>query len=82
MRIILLACIAIGAAVAPLIPAAQAQVVVQLPGIAIQSGDPYWRQHQEGEWRRRQEFREAEHRHRGWQREHCVRDWRGNEFCR
>jgi hypothetical protein len=82
MRSIFIACIALGAAGAALVPHAKAQVVVRGPGIVIEAVDPYWRQHQEGEWRRREEFHEAQHRRREWQRDHCVRDWNGREFCR
>ncbi len=46
-------------------------------------GPDYWRERREGEeWRRRAEFREAEHRRWEWRRAHCVRDYRGQEFCR
>ena len=47
-------------------------------------GPDHWREHRDGQedWRRRAEFREAEHRRWEWRRAHCVRDFRGQEFCR
>jgi hypothetical protein len=85
MRTILIACVALGSAVfasASSAPA-DAQVVIRAPGIAVESGDPYWRQrHDEAQWRRREEFREAQHNRREWQRDHCVRDWEGRPYCR
>ena len=77
-------------------PLAHAQVVIQTPGIRVvpDQRDPrangpreeYWRQRQENErdseWRRREEFREQEHRRAEWQREHCVRNWQNQEYCR
>ena len=64
---------------------AQAQIVIQAPPIPGVVGGPprgpYWRG--EGDdWRRRAEFRDEEHRRREWRRDHCVRDYRGEEFCR
>ena len=81
MRTILAACLALGAACFPLASASQAQLTVRVPGIAIETG-PSWRQHHDGEWRDRGEFRETEHRRVEWQRDHCVRDWSGHAFCR
>ncbi len=76
--------VALGLLVA--IPAAQAQVIIQAPGFR---GEPergdYWRRPREGEreadWRRREEFRE-EARREEWRRDHCVRDYRNQVFCR
>jgi hypothetical protein len=69
-----------------LAPAAQAQIVLQPPVVVAPGGygPGYWRERREGqeEWRRRAEFREAEHRRWEWRRAHCVRDYRGEEFCR
>lgn len=65
--------------------AAQAQIVIQAPPLPGVVGGPppgpYWRGGGD-EWRRRAEFREIEHRRWEWRREHCVRDWHGEEFCR
>lgn len=72
--------------------AGRAQIVIQapyIPGITTRAepdrGD-YWRRQRdnerEAEWRRRDEYRGEEARRRDWQRAHCVRDWRGQEFCR
>lgn len=60
---------------------ASAQIVIQAPpiGIAPPPG-PYWRG-PSGDWVRRHEIRE-EYRREEWRREHCVRDWRGEVFCR
>ncbi len=74
-------------------PLAQAQIVIQappIPGIGLGGPprgpyqDDYWRHRREGddEWRRRAEFREEEHRRIEWRRAHCVRDYRGEEYCR
>ena len=62
--------------------AASAQVIVQPPPMVVAPGygpGPYWRG--EGDWRRREEIRE-EYRREEWRREHCVRDFRGEVFCR
>ena len=59
--------------------AAQAQVVIQAPGIAVVPPGGYWRR--DGDWRRREEYRE-ESRRIEWRREHCARDYYGHEFCR
>ena len=54
------------------------------PGPGYGPGPDHWREGREDErdWRRRAEFREAEHRRWEWRRDHCVRDWQGREFCR
>jgi len=48
--------------------------------------EEYWRRRrdneQEAQWRRREEYRDEEHKREEWQRDHCVRDWRNQEFCR
>lgn len=76
-------------------PMAQAQVFPQAPaypGLGVGAppryaparpdGDEgYWRNRQGEEWRRREEYRE-EARREEWVRAHCVRDYRGQEFCR
>jgi len=77
-------------------PAAQAQIVIQAPGIPGLSrlepereyrGPPgeYWRRQREGEremeWRRREEYRD-EARREDWRRDHCVRDYRNQVYCR
>lgn len=84
MRYVLLALALVSVA-----PAAHAQIVIQappIPGVGPRPyGNDYWREHREGredEWRRRAEFREEEHRRMDWRRAHCVRDYRGEEFCR
>ena len=73
-------------------PLAHAQVIIQTPGIPgfrppgppPRDEEDYWRRRREGEeeWRRRAEFREEEHRREEWRRAHCVRDYRGEEYCR
>lgn len=77
-------------------PLAHAQIVIQTPGLRVEperrdqrvaeQREEYWRQRRENEreseWRRREEFREQEHRKVEWQREHCVRNWQGQEYCR
>ena len=65
------------------IPGAHAQVVIQAPPIAGPGayGGPYWRGPGEGEWRHRREIRE-EYRRQDWRRDHCVRDFRGEVYCR
>ena len=84
MRVGLIACGALAAAVAISVsPPATAQVTVRAPGVAIDAGpQPYWRSHQDAEWRDRHEFRESEFRRNEWLRDHCVRDWSGREYCR
>ena len=79
---------------ASLAPLAQAQPVNRPPGPAfghraeVPRGEPqdYWRRSRDGdhdrEWRRQAEFREQEHRRAEWRRGHCVRDWRGETYCR
>jgi hypothetical protein len=75
MRTILTSALILGGAILALSSPAQSQVTIQT--------GPYWRQnHAEGEWRDRREFKESEHRRVDWQRQHCVRDWQGKEFCR
>ena len=66
-----------------LAPVAHAQVYLQAPPPprAAYPGD-YWRSREGDEWRRRTEFREEEHRRMEWRRAHCVRDYRGQEYCR
>lgn len=63
----------------------QAQVVIQAPPIVgarpVAYGGPYWRGPGEGEWHRRHEIRQ-EYRRAEWRREHCVRDFRGEVYCR
>jgi hypothetical protein len=83
MRNLFLACAAFGvASTAVLSPLpAQAQVTVRVPGVAVNTG-PSWREHNDGDWRARSEFRGREHSEVRWQREHCVRDWSGHAFCR
>lgn len=82
MKRVLLALILAAAATA-----AQAQPFIPGPppgyGPPAGYGHEGWHdRHEEWEWRRRAEFREAEHRRWEWRRAHCVRDWRGQEFCR
>ena len=83
MHKIVLAALALaiaGPVVAP--SAAEAQVIIQAPPIVGGPGPgPYWRGPGEGDWRRREEIRE-EYRRAEWRREHCVRDFRGEVFCR
>jgi hypothetical protein len=83
MRNLFLACAAFGvASTAVLSPVpVQAQVIVRVPGVAIDTG-PSWRQQHDGEWRDRREYRESEQRQVRWERDHCVRDWSGHAFCR
>jgi hypothetical protein len=69
MRMILVACLTLGAASLSFSSIARAE-------------DPYWRTHHEVEWQNRSEFKEAEHRKPEWLREHCIRDWSGHELCR
>lgn len=90
MKIALLAALAL----ITVAPVAHAQIVIQappIPGIGLgggprQYGNDYWRERREGggedEWRRRSEYREEEHRRMDWRRAHCVRDYRGEEYCR
>lgn len=86
MRKVVLAGLALAVA-APL--AAQAQVVIQAPpvvgpgyvGAPPPPPGPYWRGPGEYDWRRREEIRE-EYRRAEWRRDHCVRDFRGEVFCR
>ena len=70
-------------------PLAHAQVIIQapaIPGVTVPDHENYWRERREGDredaWRRREEYREEEHRREGWQRSHCVRDWQNQEYCR
>ena len=60
MRNLFLACAAFGvASTAVLSPVpVQAQVIVRVPGVAIDTG-PSWRQQHDGEWRDRREFRKV-----------------------
>jgi len=69
MRIILLACFAIGAASIGFAPSAQA-------------ADPYWQSHHDVQWQSRTEFKEPEHQKTDWLRDHCIRNWDGKEMCR
>jgi hypothetical protein len=86
MKSILTAVFAAGATLLAGAAPVHAQVSIRAPGVAIEAGpQPYWLQHHddhEAEWRRRSEFREAESRRNDWQREHCVRDWSGRDYCR
>ena len=83
MRTMLTAVIALGAATIAMAAPVQAQVSIRTPGVTIDAGpQPYWRQQRADEWRRHEEFREAQYRRRDWQREHCVRDWDGRAYCR
>lgn len=83
MKKVLIACLAIGTVGLMSSTPVEAQVVFQTPGVTIETGpQPYWRQHQEAQWQRREEFREAEHNRIEWQRDHCIRDWGGQELCR
>ncbi len=84
MRAILIGFLALGAATLASPVPAHAQVSIRGPGVDIETGQgAYWRQHHdEAEWRRRSEFREAEHNRAEWLRDHCVRDWGGHEYCR
>ncbi len=83
MRTILAACLALGVSSLVSTVPAQAQVRIQGPGVSVNVGpQPYWREHRDEEWRDRREFREAQHHRVEWQRDHCVRDWSGHEFCR
>lgn len=83
MRTVLFAALALAAAVAP--GAGHAQVVIQAPPIVGPGpgayGGPYWRGPGEGDWRHRREIRE-EYRREDWRRDHCVRDFRGEVYCR
>ena len=76
MRTILAACVALSVLGVITTPAATAQVVVQTPSVAV----PYWREH--SDWQARKEFREQQFERQSWLEEHCVRDWKGNEYCR
>jgi hypothetical protein len=83
MRNLLLAFMAFGAAGAAVLSPipADAQVTIRVPGVAVDTG-PSWRNQRDAEWRDRRQFREPEHRRVEWRHDHCVRDWRGSEFCR
>jgi hypothetical protein len=70
-------------------PLAYAQPMGQPPGPPGMGGPPppdfrgqEWRRPGDGDWRRREEFREAQYRRMEWRRAHCVRDYSGHEFCR
>lgn len=68
MRVVLAACLTIGAGVI---------------GIATaRAADPYWQTHHEAKWEDRSAFKEAEHQKPEWLQEHCVREWGGREVCR
>ena len=84
MRTILLAGLALCAASLASVAPAHAQVSIRGPGVNIETGpNAYWRdRHEEAEWRRRSEWREAQHNRVEWLRDHCVRDWSGHEYCR
>jgi hypothetical protein len=82
MRTFLLACAAVGAVTAAAISPLQAQVVIHTPGVTV-GGDPYWQQrHDDANWRRQEEWREAQYQRHDWRRDHCVRDWDGHPYCR
>lgn len=68
MRMIMVACLALGAA--------------SLGTLTARAEDPYWRTHHDVEWQSRSEFKEPEFKKPEWQREHCIRDWGGKELCR
>ena len=86
MRTAVAACVALG--MCSLAGIANAQVVVQTPPVAppppgVTVETPYWRHHHPDEdWQARREFRDRQYAHEEWQREHCVRDWSGAEYCR
>ena len=68
------------------VSAANAQVVVQLPGVIPVVVDDFWQRpnggERDAEWRQRREFREEAFERQEWQRRHCVREWDGAEYCR
>jgi len=84
MRKVLFAALAL-AAVPFVAPAAHAQVVIQAPPFVGPGpgayGGPYWRGPGQGDWLRRREIRQ-EYRRAEWRRDHCVRDFRGEVYCR
>jgi hypothetical protein len=64
---------------------AHAQVIVQVPGIAIVPAQPdYWRGEgeQRNQWHKREEFKQEAQRHADWEHSHCVRDWQNQTLCR
>ena len=89
MRTVLAACVAFGiAGFAEGLPV-RAQVVIQTPPVAappppgVTVETPYWRlHHPDEEWRARQEFRDRQYAREEWLRDHCVRDWSGEAYCR
>jgi hypothetical protein len=79
MRIALAACVVLGLSGLIGVVPAHAQVVIQTPRVET----PYWRQHHpDEEWQARREFRDQQYAREEWQRDHCVRDWSGAEYCR
>ncbi len=78
----------LGLALLTLAPIAQAQVIIQTPHPPVGRveapayREDYWRGQQEHGWGPKNEFLSEEHRGNAWQHAHCVRDYRGQEFCR
>ena len=90
MRTALAACVALGiSSLAGLAPA-HAQVVIQTPRVApappppgVTVEAPYWRHHHPDEdWQAQRDFRGEQYAHQEWMRDHCVRDWSGEAYCR
>jgi hypothetical protein len=82
MRTILAACVALSAFGFVVATPASADVTVRTPGVVVENGGPYWRGHNDSEWRERRDFREHEFQRDAWLRDHCVRGWNGGEYCR
>ena len=51
--------------------------------VTVGPGGIFWQNGSGDHWRERQEWRQArEERHEQWLYNHCVRDWKGVEYCR
>ena len=84
MRTYLAAALALGlAASVPALTASAADIHIGPNGVSVGPDEhDYWRSEaaREHAWRRREEWREAQR--EGWRRDHCVRDWRNEIYCR
>ena len=79
MRTILAACVALSAFGFSVATPAKADITIRTPGVEQES--PYWR-HGYKDWQARRAYREREYQREAWVRDHCVRDWNGEAYCR
>jgi hypothetical protein len=88
MRTALAACVALEISSLTGVVPVHAQVMVQTPRVAppppgVTVETPYWRNHHpESEWQAQREFRDQQYARDEWRRDHCVRDWNGEAYCR